>query len=103
MIYVSGPISSDPIGGTRTAVLAAAQLMDAGLHPYVPHLSVVFDMIAPQPYERWMTLDFHVISRCDAVLRLPGISPGADREVTYATTHDIPVHYTIEEAIDRWA
>ena len=31
-----------------------------------------------------MTADFDVLARCDALLRMPGESPGADREVAHA-------------------
>lgn len=38
-----------------------------------------------------------VLERCDAVLRLPGESPGADREVHYAISLGKPVYYGLEE------
>jgi hypothetical protein len=38
-----------------------------------------------------------LIERCDAVLRLPGTSSGADNDVRLATARGIPVYYTIEE------
>lgn len=52
--------------------------------PLVPHLTVLWDTVFPHPYEDWMRLDFNMIERCDAVFRLQGESPGADREVEHA-------------------
>jgi len=62
-----------------------------GHHPFVPHL---FDLVDPRDelgYERWMALDLDWLSRCDALVRLPGASPGADREVAAAGRLGIPV------------
>jgi hypothetical protein len=39
------------------------------------------------------------VSVADAVLRLPGTSPGADREVALALSLGIPVYYDIEEML----
>ena len=35
-------------------------------------------------YETWMEYDLAWLGACEALLRLPGHSPGADREVRYA-------------------
>ena len=51
----------------------------------------------PKPYETWIKLDEEWVLRCDALLRLPGESKGADAEVAQAKKHRIPVYYSIEE------
>ena len=38
-----------------------------------------------------------LLDHCDAVLRLPGISTGADRDVAIARRRGIPVYHHIEE------
>lgn len=38
-----------------------------------------------------------LIERCDAILRLPGESKGADNDVRLAHERGIPVYYTIDE------
>jgi nucleoside 2-deoxyribosyltransferase len=98
-VYVAGPISSDPEGHARKAMEVGAALLDAGLNPFVPHLSVWWEKHNPQAYERWMAWDFAWLSRCDALLRLPGHSPGADREVAYATERGIPVFHSIADVV----
>jgi hypothetical protein len=45
-------------------------------------------------YEAWMAYDFEWLSTCAAVLRLPGDSPGADREVDAALNAGKPVFYS---------
>lgn len=41
-----------------------------------------------------------LIERCDAVLRLPGASKGADNDVRLATERGIPVYYRLEDVPD---
>jgi len=38
-----------------------------------------------------------LLQRCDAVLRLPGASTGADQDVRLATARAIPVYYRLED------
>lgn len=97
-IYVSGPYShGDQAANVRAAIEAANVLLDAGYIPYCPHLSHFHHMLFPHDYETWMQLDLAWLEMCDAVVRLPGHSPGADREVTRAHELGIPVYYSVEE------
>ena len=41
-----------------------------------------------------------LLQHCDAVLRLPGDSKGADNDVAIATARGIPVYRSIEEVPD---
>lgn len=100
-VYVAGPISRGAMDqNCREGILLAERLRAAGLAPFSPHLSILWNMIAPVSYEDWMALDFAWIDRCDALLRMPGESPGADREVAYAKDHGIPVFYTEAELLN---
>ena len=38
-----------------------------------------------------------LLTHCDAVLRLPGESTGADQDVAIATARGLPVYYAVEE------
>jgi hypothetical protein len=42
-------------------------------------------------WETWLTMDCEIVSRCDLVCRLPGISVGAERECEFARSRGIPV------------
>lgn len=102
-IYIAGPITNgDQFVNCRNAILAGEQLRVAGHAPYVPHLSSLWQMIAPVDYEGWMLLDFAWIERCDALLRIPGESSGADREMEHARAKGIPVFLSIKSVLE-WA
>jgi len=97
-VYVAGPITlGNQIMNVRTAVMVGTQLLDMGFAPYVPHLNFIWDFLTPRHYETWLALDKEWIKVCDALLRLPGESEGADREVQLANDLGIPVYYSIEE------
>lgn len=97
--YVAGPYSTDnTTENVHDACHAGAFIMSMGGVPIVPHLSIINDIVTPMPYEEWMRVCLEVVTRCDAILRLPGESPGADREEQAA---QIPVFTTPEEWI-KW-
>jgi hypothetical protein len=98
-IYISGPYSKHMVDGTRNAIMAAEALRKAGYLPFVPHLSLLWDLVCPSPYEEWIDYDLAWLRHCNALLRLPGESPGADREVLLAQQLRIPVYYNIKEII----
>jgi hypothetical protein len=55
-----------------------------GAAPFIPHLFHFWELMSPRPYEDWLELDFDMLERCDALVRIEGYSPGADREWEYA-------------------
>lgn len=88
-IYVAGPMrKGDWTTNVRAGLGAGSVLMQAGYAPFLPQLSWFHDMVEPQAFEDWLAYDFAWIERCDALLRLPGESEGADREVEHAREHD---------------
>lgn len=102
-VYVAGPYTKpDPAINTRNAVLVADELRENGLIPFVPHLTHLWHLISPADYEVWLKYDFEWIGKCDALLRMPGESSGADREIGVATALNIPVFYSVKELLE-WA
>lgn len=95
-IYLSHPITKEPFLNINKAVRAASVLHKLGYVVMVPGLTVLYDMIEPTPYEEYMRWDFAWIEKCDCVIRMPGESQGADREVKHAINKLIPVFYGIE-------
>lgn len=96
-VYVAGPYSGGDTGqNVHNAIVAANKLRARGFAPYVPHLNHMWHLVAPRTYEDWLDLDFQFLPCCDILLRLPGESPGADKEVELARSlsmlvfHDIP-------------
>lgn len=84
LVYVAGPITADPFGCVRTANAVFTDLRALGLVPFLPQLSVLAEMVEHRPYDDWLAYDFDVIRHCAALVRLPGDSPGADREMEHA-------------------
>ena len=98
-VYVAGPYSKHMVDGTRNAILAAEELRKAGYLPFVPHLSLLWDLVCPSPYEEWLDYDLAWLKKCDILLRLPGESPGADKEVACAEALRMPIYYSVKEII----
>lgn len=97
-IYIAGPFSlRDQMLNVRAALLAADELVARGHIPYVPHLNALWHLIQPHDDEYWMSLDACWLELCHAVLRLPGISLGADREVERAIALGLPVYRGLVE------
>lgn len=102
LVYIAGPYTQ---GHTNENVRNAVLMGDAlalkafditGRHavvPVIPHLNHLWEVVVgKRDYDFWMDLDEGLLERCDAIVRLPGKSPGADREVTYAVDHGIAVY-----------
>jgi hypothetical protein len=97
IIYISAPFSlGDQMLNVRKACEAGDKLLEMGHIPVVPHLSALWHCISPKSWDEWLIIDRALIPRMDALLRLPGISKGADKEVELARELDIPVYYSIE-------
>jgi len=102
-VYVAGPYTKgDPAVNTRNAVLVGNAFLREGLVPFVPHLNYLWQMVSPREYEEWMTYCFEWLGVCDALYRMAGDSPGADREVAEAERLGIPVFHSTAEVI-RWS
>lgn len=106
-IYIAGPITlGDVDQNVRNAVAVGLDLHHRGYAPFIPHLSHYAEPLAtwttnPARYEAWLEVDQSFIAVCDALLRLPGPSRGADREVTWAYRLGIPVFYALGQLLDQ--
>lgn len=97
-VYIAGPMTN----GTKDnfnmpkiheAIEAYFILIEQGFVPHCPHLTVFCELMHPHriQYEAWLELDKNYIEDCDVVLRIPGLSSGADKECAYARLAGIPV------------
>ena len=104
LVYIAGPYSTpDPVANTHSVAKVASELYRTGaVVPVVPHLTLLWQLIDPQPIEFWYEYDLHILRRCDAVLVLPGPSTGTDREVDRARKLGIPVFASTDEVL-AWA
>lgn len=105
-VYVAGPISNggrntpeEMTGTIKAALVAADRLLVARIAPFVPHLHIPWDRAYPHTHQEWLDFDFCWLSACDALLRLPGESEGADTEVEWCREHGVPVYHSVDEVI----
>lgn len=99
-IYIAGPYSRGDVGeNIRNALIAAEQLAAQGFVPFIPHLTHLWHLIFPHEIEFWYDYDLLWLEVCDALLRLPGESFGADNEIQFAKDFGIPVFYSIKELL----
>lgn len=102
-VYVAGPIttSGNVFDNVHRGILAGDRLLRAGYAPYVPHLNCAWETVTgARDYELWLRLDMDFLDVCDVLLRLPGDSRGADREVARAIERGIPVFYGIDLLVE---
>ena len=125
LVYIAGPISKgDLLSNIRQADEAFLELVAAGFSAINPMLSVYAggatrpaqwgtsgerpvwatatrSSSLPLTHAAWLAIDVAVIERCDAILRLPGESVGADAEVEHAKLWGLPVCHTVKDVGDR--
>lgn len=100
LVYVAGPYTHGDVAlNVRAAVLAGLQIQQASHLAFVPHLCHFAHYLVPMGYESWMAIDLRMLRRCDVLLRLPGHSPGADREVELAKTLGMPIYHSVEACL----
>lgn len=99
LAFISGPLGAQEfwLRNTQAACHVADSVWNAGVIPYVPHLSSTWAGLTThgkeRSYEEWMEMCFAVLARCDLLVRIEGKSPGADREVAFAEEIGIPVYH----------
>ena len=99
-VYIAGPYTKDDVAqNVRKAVLAGDRLAQAGYVPFIPHLTHFWHLLCPHLWAFWMIQDMQWLEACDCVLRLPGESVGADREVERAQELGIPVYSSVEAVL----
>jgi len=99
-VYLSGPITNgDRQANFDQAADAQNYLMGCGCAIQNPMLSMKLPGAWDIPHETWIQNDLPFIAnargRVDAVLRLPGYSPGADVECSHAVLHGVPVYHDV--------
>ncbi len=102
VVYIAGPYSDpDPVANTHEAIKIANSIEDV-CTPFIPHLTLLWHLITPKPYPKWLALDMAYLARFDALYRFGGASGGADKEVDFAREHGIRVFLYNIEALRSW-
>jgi hypothetical protein len=100
-IYIAGPYSKgDPVKNTADVIRTADYLAMRGHKPYVPHLTLFWHFMIQHDIQFWYDLDLAWLGKCDCLLRLPGESSGADKEIEFAEHYKMPVYHSIAECLD---
>ena len=100
LVYVAGPYShGSQLLHVRAAILAGMQIQQTGHAAYVPHYGHFADLVLPHAYEWWMMTDLGALACCDWLVRLPGHSPGADREQERAQVLGMPIFLSLEACL----
>ena len=96
-IYIASPYTLGDIGANIKAQMdATEELYKLGFAVYAPVVHMHFQHIAYQhDWNFWMSQCYEWLEVCDAVLRLKGVSEGADLEMKYAESKGIPVFRSI--------
>jgi len=101
IIFIAAPyINPDPVANANRVVKVADELIKLGFTPFIPHLAMLWHAISPKPVDFWYEYDLKILKKCDALLRLPGESKGANREVEMAIKWNIPVYFNIGDLVD---
>lgn len=96
-VYIAGPYTQgDQAELVREAVLVGLAVFREGHVPFIPHLYHFAHFLCPMPYEAWMTLDLSWLAVCHCLIRLPGESQGADREVERAFDMGLTVYHGVD-------
>ncbi len=97
-VYIAGPYTKGDVAlNVRRAIEAGNRVAEAGHYPFIPHFSHVWHLLCPHEYRFWMRQDLAWLPLCEALIRLPGESSGADEEVQRADLLGIPVFRSVEE------
>jgi hypothetical protein len=100
IVYIASPYTKGDVAvNVRASLKVADELANLGYLPIAPLLSHFWHLMFPHPYEFWTELDLEWILHCDCLLRLPGESRGADKEVGFAAMHNLPVYYDLIELV----
>jgi hypothetical protein len=99
-VYIASPYTKGDVAiNVKVQLDAVDQLMTLGYAPFAPLYSHFQHMAHPRPYADWIAADLEWVLACHVVLRLPGVSSGADGEVKFAYENGIPVVFSIEELV----
>ena len=101
LVYIAGPYTNpDPVINTRQATEAGLKVYErTGAGVLIPHLSLLAHAMFPRDIDFWYLFDLSQVAHCTHLLRLPGASTGADREVEYARGIGLGVYHDLDDLV----
>lgn len=98
VVYIASAYTiGDPVANVNRQLDAADRLIDLGYCPMIPLLSHYQHIRHERDWRVWMQQSIEKLRRCDALLRLPGESKGANIEEELARQWLMPVAYSVEQ------
>lgn len=93
LLYVAAPYTRpEPVSNTHHVYRVATIVYEnTDWCPVVPHSSLLWHMVTPREEAHWYVYDLHLLRACDAIVRLPGLSLGADNEIVFARDNGIQI------------
>lgn len=102
-VYISGPITlGDEAHNFDQADRAHLELVKAGFAPFNPMYSMASKLKAEMTWDDWLNVDLAWIRKADCLLRLPGISKGADLEHSFALKSNVVCFQDIPTLVKFW-
>jgi len=99
-VYIASPYGiGDKVQNVKNSLQVADQLLGLGFLPFCPLLSHYWHALSYKSWATWIEIDKQWVLRCDALLRLPGESRGADIEWAFALENGIPAFLDIDDLI----
>lgn len=97
-MYISHPItgSGDWKQNMKKILRIGMELRRRGYAPFTPAAGPASAIGRGMTHEDWMACDMPYVQVADIVLRVSGVSPGADEECAYARMLGIPVFETTD-------
>ena len=100
-VYIASPYTKGDVAiNVRNSILAADELRVFGFLPFCPLFTHFWHFLVPHPYNYWTEMDLEWLNICDVLLRLPGESSGADKEVARMIELKKPVFYNIKSLVN---
>lgn len=101
-VYIAGPYTGGKWGtNVKNAVGAGEKVAEAGHIPFIPHaMSSLWSILYEKSGEEWLQQYYSWIETCDALIRIPGESPGGDKEVMYASSLNIPTYPSVDSFLE---
>ena len=105
-VYIAGPLGKPRTErrgqNIRKAVNAGLELIQVGFAPLIPHLTGYADPDDKLGREAWLEVCHAWVKAADALLRIPGDSPGADMEEAWAKEAGVPIFTEIASLV-KWS
>lgn len=97
-VYIACPYTIGNVDqNVKRSIECTSHLIDNGHLPFNPLLAHFVHMQYPKDYKTWTDLDMEWMKICDVLLKLPGESKGADKEMELARKLNIPIVHSIDE------